>query len=166
MTNDTKSFCQKDREMMATALDEARTATAHQDVPVGAVLVDNCTGAVIATAHNTREKEGSALGHAEISAIQTACKALGTWRLSNCTLYVTLEPCPMCAGAIMGARIPRVVCGAKDAVAGAMGSVWSLHTHPVAQTHTQIQFGCMEEEAKDLLRLFFAERRKEEHQDI
>ncbi len=160
MKEHTYQFSQQDMELMAKALSEAQAAPAHQDVPVGAVLIDNRTGSILAACHNTREKEGSALGHAEVSAIQAACEILGTWRLSDCTLYVTLEPCPMCAGAIMAARIPRVVCGAKDAVAGAMGSVWSLHTHPIEQVHTKIEFGCMETEATDLLRQFFAARRK------
>lgn len=160
MENSCQGFTLQDKDMMAKALLEAKAAPLHRDVPVGAVLVDNRTGNIISVAHNTREKEGSALGHAELSVIDEACKALGSWRLSECTLYVTLEPCPMCAGAIMAARIPRVVCGAKDAVAGAMGSVWSLHTHPIEQTHTKIEFGCMESEAKELLKQFFIARRK------
>lgn len=158
MTMDFTSF---DLDMMGEALKEADKAAEHGDVPVGAVLVDQRTGQIIASGHNTREKEGSALGHAEISAIQTACNIKGTWRLSDCTLYVTLEPCPMCAGAIMAARIPRIVCGAKDAVAGAMGSVWSLHTHPVNSHHTSISFGCLEEEGSQKLRKFFQEKRSE-----
>lgn len=154
-------FSHKDVSYMKLALSEAQIAIEHGDVPVGAVLVNDRTGEVIAACHNTREKEGSALGHAEISAVKAACEALGTWRLSNCTLYVTLEPCPMCAGAIMAARIPRVVCGAKDAVAGAMGSVWSLHTHPIEHSHTRVEFGCMTEEARDLLQAFFKDKRRE-----
>ena len=160
INNQLFSFTQRDREMMEKALAEAESAVQHGDVPVGAVIVDERTGTVIAACHNTREKDGTALGHAELTAVQSACESLGTWRLSDCTLYVTLEPCPMCAGAIMASRIPRVVCGAKDAVAGAMGSVWSLHTHPVEQSHTQIEFGCLETESKHLLKHFFADRRK------
>lgn len=152
-------FSEADMRFMSLALQEAASACVHDDVPVGAVIVENASGRILAATHNTREKENSALGHAELSAIQGACGALDTWRLSECTLYVTLEPCPMCAGAIIAARIPRVVCGAKDAVAGAMGSVWSLHTHPVQNTHTTIEYGCRENESKKLLQNFFRDKR-------
>ena len=121
----------QDARYMQEALTEARLAAEHGDVPVGAVVVHTATGKIIARGHNTREQEGSALGHAEVSAIDTACRAVGDWRLSDYTLYVTLEPCPMCAGAILASRIHTVVCGAKDPVAGAMGSVWALHRHPL-----------------------------------
>ncbi len=160
MMDDSK-FSDKDIDYMKIALSEARKAVEHGDVPVGAVLVHNQTGAIVAACHNTREKEGSALGHAEISAVKTACESLRTWRLSECTLYVTLEPCPMCAGAILAARIPRVVCGTKDAVAGAMGSVWSLHTHPIENSHTRIEFDCLTEDARELLQTFFKDKRKD-----
>ena len=155
------SFSEADYAMMTAALKEAQKAMLHDDVPVGAVIVHNQTGEIIAASHNTREKEGSALGHAEISAIDQACRALKTWRLSECTLYVTLEPCPMCAGAILASRIPRVVYGAKDAVAGAMGSVWALHAHPTKQNHTKIESGCLAEESTRMLQQFFRQKRED-----
>ena len=158
MTN--QAWTPEDVPYMEAALEEAKAAPQHHDVPVGAVLVDNATGEVIARAHNTREQEGSALGHAEIATIQKACNDKGNWRLSDCTLYVTLEPCPMCAGAILAARIPRVVCGAKDPVAGAMGSVWALHEHPLeADRHVNVVYGCREQESRELLREFFKSKR-------
>ena len=157
MTND--RFTEKDHAMMRLALEEANKAIMHNDVPVGAVLVDNHSGEILASCHNTREQDGCALGHAEISTIGEACRKLNTWRLSNCTLYVTLEPCPMCAGAIMAARIPRIVFAAKDAVAGAMGSVWSIHNHPNQSSNAQVSCGLFEEESKQMLRDFFRNRR-------
>lgn len=143
---------------MRMAIEEARLAEVGGDVPVGAVLVDR-SGRILARGRNTREVEGTALGHAEINAVSGGCTALGGWRLAGCTLYVTLEPCPMCAGALMHARVSRIVCGAADPVAGAMGSVWSLHRHPIVHPHTSVEFGCMEEECKELLQHFFQHRR-------
>lgn len=157
-----KIFSEKDEAWMKLALEEARQAGLAGDVPVGAVLVDE-QGSIIARGRNTREVMGTALGHAEINAIENGCTSLGGWRLTGCTLYVTLEPCPMCAGAILHARISRIVCGAADPVAGAMGSVWALHRHPVANphTHTIVEFGCLEESCKDILQRFFQSRRQE-----
>ena len=152
-------FTEFDMSMMQKALDEAEIARIHGDVPVGAVMVNTQTGEIISTGHNTREQEGNTLGHAEVNAVRLACEKLGSWRLSDCTLYVTLEPCPMCAGALLAARIPRIVYGAKDAVAGAMGSVWSLHTHPIPQSHVTVESGCMEREAGDMLKEFFKNKR-------
>lgn len=146
---------------MRIALEEARNAAQAGDVPVGAVLVENTTGAILARGHNTREVMQTALGHAEIHAIHDACAALGSWRLADCTLYVTLEPCPMCAGAILHARISRVVYGSPDPIAGAMGSVWALHRHPVQNKHTKVEIGCLEEECREVLQEFFRVRRKE-----
>ena len=153
-------FSQQDVFYMSLAIEQAHLAMDHGDVPVGAVLVNHHTEKVIAMGHNTKEINQNATQHAEINVITEASEKLGSWRLSDCTLYVTLEPCPMCTGAIMAARIPRVVCGAKDAVAGAMGSVWAIHKHPVDTKHTQACFGCMEEEARNLLQQFFVQRRK------
>ena len=135
------TFTKADESFMRMALEEARRAAEDGDVPVGAVLVQNGTGEILARGRNTREVMQTALGHAEMNAISDACAALGSWRLEDCTLYVTLEPCPMCAGAILHARIPRIVCGAMDPVAGAMGSVWSLHRHPVESKHTRLETG-------------------------
>ena len=128
MTDGHEAFSARDLTYMAMALEEARGAAEAGDVPVGAVLVRATPSgdAVLAIGRNTRERDHTALGHAEINAIGDACRACGAWRLADCTLYVTLEPCPMCAGAILGARIGRVVCGTRDPAAGAMGSVWSV----------------------------------------
>lgn len=152
-------FTARDEAYMRIALEEAICAENAGDVPVGAVLVQNATGEILARGRNTREVAQTALGHAEINAISEGCTALGGWRLADCTLYVTLEPCHMCTGAILHARIPRIVCGAADPVAGAMGSVWALHRHPVESKHTQVEIGCLESECKDLLQEFFRRRR-------
>lgn len=150
----------QDVRCMNMALVQADAAASESDdVPVGAVIVDNATGEVIAEGRNTREACQTALGHAEIRAIELACRRKGNWRLSDCTLYVTLEPCPMCAGAILHARIPRVVCGAKDPVAGAMGSVWSLHKHPVQKNTVSVEYGCCESACREALQTFFKGKR-------
>lgn len=153
-------FSDQDKEYMRVALREAALAAEAGDVPVGAVLISNDTGEILAKGRNTREVMGTALGHAEINAISEGCAALGGWRLEDCTLYVTLEPCPMCGGAILHARIPRVVFGAADPVAGAMGSVWALHRHPIENKHTKVEFGCLEEACKEILQDFFRGRRE------
>lgn len=153
------AFTEYDERMMRIALQEAHRAAEDGDVPVGAVLIQNATGAILAKGHNTREVLGTALGHAEINTIAEGCAVLGGWRLEDCTMYVTLEPCPMCGGAILHARIPRVVCGAADPVAGAMGSVWALHRHPVESKHTNVEFGCLENECKEILQDFFRGKR-------
>ena len=108
---------------MRQALELAKKAAELGEVPVGALIVDNATGEVLASAHNLRENNKSATAHAEVLAIEQACARRGSWRLSGCSLYVTLEPCPMCAGAIVNARIPRVVFGARD----------PKHTHTLEQ---------------------------------
>ncbi len=154
-----RTFSENEKKIMRTALGQAQIAASHEDVPVGAVIIHNPTGEIIAVGHNTREVQGDALGHAEVNAIRKACQTTGNWRLADCSLYVTLEPCPMCAGAILSARIPQVICGAKDPVAGAMGSVWALHEHPLNAQNTQIVFGCLEEESKELLKGFFQDKR-------
>ena len=155
------TFTKADESFMAIALEEARRAGADGDVPVGAVLIRTSTGEILSRGRNTREVMRTALGHAEINTISEACAALNSWRLEDCTLYVTLEPCPMCAGAILHARIPRIVCGAMDPVAGAMGSVWALHRHPVESKHTRLESGCLEEACGEILREFFRSRREE-----
>ena len=142
---------------MKEALTEARLSLETGDVPIGAVIVKD--GVIIARAHNTREKEGKATGHAELLAIEEACRTLGRWRLSDCTLYVTLEPCTMCAGAIVNARIGEVVCALKDAKAGAFGSVLDLNSYPLNHK-VNVKYGIMENEAAGLLREFFAQLRK------
>ena len=147
-----------DVQFMRRALELARVAGERGDVPVGAVVVRD--GKIIAEGYNTREALGNALGHAEISAIDVACRALGGWRLDGCTLYVTLEPCAMCAGAIVNSRISRVVYGAADAVAGGMGSVWSIHRNPISKTGVVVTDGCLADECRVLLREFFEKKRK------
>lgn len=147
-----------DEHFMRRALELARIAGECGDVPVGAVVVRS--GEIIAEGYNTREALGCALGHAEISAIDAACKAIGGWRLEGCTLYVTLEPCPMCAGAIVNSRISQVVFGAKDAAAGGMGSVWSIHRNPVSRISIEVTDGCLADECRALLREFFENKRK------
>lgn len=156
-----KSFTEQDVFYMQEAIAEARLAMADGDVPVGAVLVDHADGKILCRGRNTRELLGNALGHAELNVIGEGCSILGGWRLENCTLYVTLEPCPMCAGAILHSRIPRVVFGASDPVAGAMGSVWAIHRHPVKSPHTQVEYGCEEETCGELLKEFFESRRRQ-----
>ena len=146
-----------DEFFMAEAIKEARLAEAEGEVPVGAVIVRD--GEIIGRGRNTREYGKNALGHAEISAIDEACKRLGGWRLTRCTLYVTLEPCPMCAGAIISARIPRVVSAVKDAKAGAFGSVINLNSYPLNHK-TVTDYGVLSEEASEMLSGFFQKLRK------
>ena len=141
---------------MKEALKEARLAYEKGEVPVGAVIVHH--GEIISRAHNTRETEFSAIAHAEVTAIREACKTLHGWRLEDCTLYVTLEPCPMCAGSIVSARIPRVVFGAWDASMGAMGSVMQITKYPLPCKPT-VTAGVLERECGALLSDFFMARR-------
>ena len=141
---------------MEKALELARQAAEEGEVPVGCVIVRN--GKIVAEGRNCRETGKSALGHAEIQAIDAACKALGGWRLWDCTLYVTLEPCPMCAGAIINARIPRVVFGARDEKFGACGSVCDLLAMDFNHK-PQVTAGVMEEQSKALMEAFFRELR-------
>ena len=145
-----------DFELMGLALEEAAKAAALGEVPVGAVVARH--GEVVATAHNTRETEKNALHHAELLAIDAACKALGGWRLWECELFVTLEPCPMCAGAILNSRIRRVVYGAADAKAGCCGSVTDLFALPFNH-HPMVEQGLRAEEAGALLQAFFKDLR-------
>ena len=143
---------------MAIAMDEARLAMESGEVPVGAVLIDD-EGGVVVRAHNLCESERDATAHAEILAIREAGRRLSRWRLNGCTLYVTLEPCSMCAGAIMAARISRLVYGATDARAGAVESIFNIPGHPSLAPSPKITAGVMEDECKDLLQKFFTERR-------
>ena len=147
-----------DQVFMDAALELAKEAFQEGEVPVGCVIVRK--GEIVGRGRNRRETQKTALGHAEIEAIADACKNLGGWRLWECTLYVTLEPCPMCAGAIINARIPRVVCGAKDAKSGACGSVCDLFSMEFNH-HPQIRWGVREEESKQLLSDFFRDLREE-----
>lgn len=146
-----------DQYYMLQALQEAQIAASLGEVPIGAVVVWD--GEIVARAHNTRETDKTALGHAECLAIDAACRHLGGWRLHRATLYVTLEPCPMCAGAIVNARIARVVCGAKDPRAGAFGSVLQLNNYPLNHK-PQLDFGVCEAECRELMTAFFASLRQ------
>jgi len=148
----------EDKEFMAEAIKLAQEAGAEGEVPVGCVIVRN--GQIVARGRNRRETCKTALGHAEIEAISQACALLGGWRLWDCTLYVTLEPCPMCAGAIVNARIPRVVFGTTDAKNGACGSVCDLFSMDFNH-HPQVTTGVMEEECAQLLTDFFQKLRIE-----
>lgn len=145
-----------DKEYMKIALEEAKKAYDAGEVPVGAIIVKD--GKIISQAHNNREETGDATGHAETLAIRTACDALKTWRLEDCELYVTLEPCPMCMGAIINSRIKRVVFGAKDAKAGACGSLIDLTSYPFNHKPL-VDSGVMAEECASILTEFFIKKR-------
>lgn len=145
-----------DSELMGLALEEARKAAALGEVPVGAVVARN--GEVVAAAHNTRETEKNALHHAELLAIDAACKKLGGWRLWECELFVTLEPCPMCAGAILNARIDRVYYGARDRAMGAVGGVSNLFMEDYPNCPAVVG-GILAEECAAVLQRFFSELR-------
>ena len=147
-----------DQLYMDAALELAKTAASEGEVPVGCVIVRD--GKIVGRGRNRRETGKTALGHAEIEAISDACSNLGGWRLWDCTLYVTLEPCPMCAGAIINARIPRVVYGASDAKNGACGSVCDLFSMEFNH-HPQVQAGVREEACAMLLTAFFQQLRAE-----
>ena len=142
---------------MRLAIDEARAALEHDDVPVGAVVARG--GEVVATGRNERELRGDPTAHAETLALQAASRALGTWRLLDTVLYVTLEPCAMCAGAIVLARVPRVVFGTVDPKAGAVGSVFNVLAEPRLNHRPEVAAGLLAEESADLLRAFFRSRR-------
>ena len=141
---------------MYRAIENAKIAFEAGDVPVGAVIVKD--GEIIAEAFNEREASGSAIAHAEVLAVERACKRLGRWRLSDCEMYVTLEPCPMCAGAILNARLGCVYYALKDANAGAMGSVLNLNSYPLLYK-VRVEKGECEEESRNLLSAFFKARR-------
>ena len=148
----------EDKQFMEAALALAKEAAAGGEVPVGCVIT--LGDKIVGTGRNRREKGKSALAHAEIEAIDQACKTLGGWRLWECTLYVTLEPCPMCAGAIVNARIPRVVYGASDAKCGACGSVCDLFSMEFNH-HPQVEKGLLEDQCGALLTEFFQNLRLE-----
>lgn len=144
---------------MRVALERAKFGeVASGDVPVGAVML-NKDGAIISMGNNQRELLKDPLAHAEIVAIKSAARSLGAWRLEECTLVVTLEPCAMCAGAIMQARIPRVVFGAWDEKAGASGSMWDLLRDPRALHKVEVITGVLEEECAGVLKDFFLKQR-------
>ena len=146
-----------DDEAMRLALDQAAAAIAHGDVPIGAVVVRD--GQVIASRHNERELTGDPTAHAEVLAIRDAAQVVGHWRLLDCTLYVTLEPCVMCAGALVNTRIGRVVFGATDPKAGAVVSLFEICGDQRLNHRPPVTAGVCADEAGALLRAFFAERR-------
>ena len=147
---------ERDEKFMRAALEQAALAAREGEVPVGAVVVKD--GEIIAVGRNRREVGRNALAHAELEAIDGACKALGGWRLWQCDLYVTLEPCPMCTGAIINARIRRLVYGASDRKAGSCGSVVNLFDLPYNHKPEMVA-GCLEEECSEILKQFFRELR-------
>ena len=146
------------RQFMALALDEAYAAIANSDVPVGAVVVGP-DGTVLARRHNERERLGDPSAHAEILALRDAAAVTGSWRLDGCRLVVTLEPCPMCAGAALAARVAEIAFGAPDPKAGACGSLYNFAADPRLNHSPQVVSGVAAEEAAALLRDFFATKR-------
>lgn len=147
-----------DEQAMLRALELAREALAAADVPVGAVVLDPA-GEVAGEGFNTRERDGDPLGHAELVALRAAAATLGTWRLDGCTLVVTLEPCTMCAGAIVSSRVARLVLGAWDDKAGAVSSLWDVVRDRRLNHRPEVTSGVLADESSALLRSFFAARR-------
>jgi len=150
-------FFPRDAYFMRLALREGERALEHDDVPVGCVIAHE--GEVLASAPNERELRGDPTAHAEVLALREAARRLGSWRLSGTVVYVTLEPCAMCAGAIVLGRVPRVVYGATDPKAGASGSVFDVLAEPRLNHRPAVGGGLLAEESADLLRTFFASRR-------
>lgn len=146
-----------DEKFMKKALLEAEKAVVEDEVPVGAIAVFD--GKIIARAHNNRERTQNAINHAEMLVIQKACKKLASWRLDGVTLYVTIEPCPMCMGAIINARVPRVVYGARDKKAGCCGTLYDLNEGKFNHT-TQITQGVLEQECGGIIRRYFESKRR------
>ncbi|MDZ4166343.1 MAG: tRNA adenosine(34) deaminase TadA [Coriobacteriia bacterium] len=138
---------------MALALEQARLAAAEGEAPIGAVLV--CDGSVVARSRNARESAADPTAHAEMIAIREGAGRLGRWRLSGCTLYVTLEPCPMCAGALVNARVDRLVYGAADPKAGAIGTLYDLSDDPRLNHRFEVTAGVLEAECGEILKEFF-----------
>jgi len=148
-----------DETYMAMALEEARVAADIGEVPIGAIVV--CDGAVVARGHNRREIDHDPAGHAELIAIREAAAKLERWRLSGCTVYVTLEPCPMCAGLMHQARISRCVYAAPDPKAGALGTLYDLHDDKRLNHRFDVTSGVLAEDSAELLRSFFRRLREE-----
>lgn len=159
MASDEQATDDLDEQFMRLALGEAERALAEDEVPIGAVVVQD--GRVIASAHNQREQLRDPTAHAEMVAITQAAGALGDWRLERCTLYVTLEPCAMCAGAIVLARLPRVVYGAADPKAGAVASLYRLLEDPRLNHRAEVIAGVLAEPCGEILTRFFDAKRQE-----
>ncbi|MCL2621141.1 MAG: tRNA adenosine(34) deaminase TadA [Defluviitaleaceae bacterium] len=147
-----------DEKFMKHALELAQKAADANEVPVGCVIIHD--GAIIGQGYNLRNTKGNTLYHAEISAIDQACQYLGDWRLDNCTMYVTLEPCPMCAGAILQARLPRLVFGATNPKAGAVGSVIDLLSTEGFNHKVEVTQGVLRDQCVNIIKCFFAQFRK------
>lgn len=154
------AFKNIDEKYMNEAIEEAQRSFDAGDVPVGAVIVDK-DGEIIARAYNEREKNADATAHAELLCIERACKKKGGWRLSDCTIYVTLEPCPMCAGALINSRIKRVVCGTKNPKFGSFGSVINMNSANFNHKCV-VEFGVSENKCRGLLSEFFSNKRSHE----
>ena len=148
----------QDEKFMKEAIRQAKKAQAIGDVPIGCVIV--CQDRIIARGYNKRNKEKTVLAHAELLAMRKACRYTGDWRLEDCTMYITLEPCQMCAGAIVQARIPRVVIGSMNAKAGCAGSVLNILEMEQFKHQCQVTRGVLEEECSSMLSDFFAQLRK------
>lgn len=151
-----------DRDFMLEAIAEGRAAGEQGEVPVGAVLVVD--GRIVACAHNLRETTGDPLAHAELLALQAGARTLGSWRLDGATLYVTVEPCPMCAGALVQARVSRLVYGVRDFKAGAAGTLFDLVRDKRLNHRLEVTDGILEEECRSLMRDFFQQRRGNSHE--
>lgn len=147
-----------DEVYMREALEEAKQAYAEGEIPIGAVLVHK--GKIISRHHNRRELDKDATAHAEMLVIREACQLLARWRLTGCTLYVTIEPCPMCAGAIMNSRIDRLVYGSSDYKGGAVESLFNVLTHPQLNHEPEIRAGVLADECSQIMKDFFKERRQ------
>lgn len=153
----TQHFLKEDIKYMKAALKQAKKAYAIDEVPIGCVVVHN--GKIIGRGYNRRNTDKTTLGHAEITAIKKASRIIGDWRLEECTIYITLEPCQMCAGAIVQARIPRVVIGSMNPKAGCAGSILNILEMPQFNHHCEVERGVMEQECSDMLSAFFKELR-------
>ncbi|WIW70445.1 tRNA adenosine(34) deaminase TadA [Anaerosinus gibii] len=147
-----------DEGYMRLALVEAQKAFVLGEVPIGAIIVMD--GEVVAVGHNMRETWNDATAHAEVVAIKAACEKLNRWRLSGATLYVTIEPCPMCAGALVMSRVDRVVYGSTDAKAGAVESIFNIVNHQALNHRLEVTSGVLEDECRNLMKKFFKERRQ------
>lgn len=152
-----------DEQFMLEAIREAKKAEELEEVPIGAIIVHD--GQIIARAHNLRETKQSSIAHAEVLAIEEACRKLGTWRLEDATLYVTLEPCPMCAGAIMLSRVKKVVYGAKDPKGGCAGTFMNILQDERFNHQSEVVPGVLVEECGALLSVFFRNLREKKKQE-
>lgn len=153
----------QDEYFMKKAIEQAKSAFAYDEVPIGAVIVKDSE--IIAVGNNFKERENCAVYHAEVVAIINACKKLNNWYLDGCTLYVTLEPCPMCCGAIVNSRIDRVVYGAKDAKSGAVVSLYNLLNDKKLNHQVQVTGGVLEDECSSILTDFFKKKREDKKQN-